>query len=227
MKNKGVVIFAGDIEGQVLMHHLRGKGKFAAVIFGSQTDKGAVLAMNSCASWKQDFFDFLTPLAIPLVSPNDKYSGPDGTLLPDHPLLEFAHALSVASAIKAPAIYYAWTKSTRLPLGKQTLKLLNSIGAVNPKNPVRAEAPFLKMTREAVFNLGLSLGVDYARTWSCEKAAKCGDFPEVACGKCRGCLDRAALFAKVGMRDPVAHKKGSIDDSAIASEKKRASKGKS
>lgn len=58
-------------------------------------------------------------------------------------------------------------------------------------------APFLHLPKSGVVRLGLSLGVDYALTWSCYQG---GDEP---CGVCDSCRLRAAAFDFVGEVDPL------------------------
>lgn len=59
-------------------------------------------------------------------------------------------------------------------------------------------APFLYLPKSGVVRLGLSLGVDYALTWSCYLG---GDAP---CGVCDSCRLRAAAFEAAGEADPLS-----------------------
>ena len=61
---------------------------------------------------------------------------------------------------------------------------------------LRIEAPFVRMNKAEVVELGLELGVPYALTWSCYEG---GERP---CGKCGTCIDRAGAFAANGVKDP-------------------------
>ena len=58
-------------------------------------------------------------------------------------------------------------------------------------------APFENMTKVDIVSLGLRLGVDYSKTWSCYKG---GDKP---CGKCGTCIERTEAFYLNNVIDPL------------------------
>lgn len=79
------------------------------------------------------------------------------------------------------------------------LARINDVYALNRKTPVKVRAPFVQWTKADILRLGLELGVDYSRTWSCYRGG------ETACGKCPTCAERLAAFADVGVLDPVPY----------------------
>ena len=66
---------------------------------------------------------------------------------------------------------------------------------------IRIETPLIDLTKGDIINLGLSLGVDYAKTVSCYQANGAGQ----ACGKCDSCGLRAEGFAAAGVPDPTVY----------------------
>ena len=60
--------------------------------------------------------------------------------------------------------------------------------------------PFINKTKADIARIGVSLGIDYARTWSCYK----GD--ELHCGKCGTCVERIEAFDLIGETDPTEYK---------------------
>jgi len=65
---------------------------------------------------------------------------------------------------------------------------------------VRVKAPFVELTKEAIAQMGRSLGLDFARTWSCYKGG------DVHCGVCATCIERkAALGFEQGL-DPTRYR---------------------
>ena len=59
--------------------------------------------------------------------------------------------------------------------------------------------PFLHLDKAGIAKLGASLGVDYAKTWSCYKGH------DLHCGKCGTCVERIEAFALAGITDPTVY----------------------
>ena len=64
---------------------------------------------------------------------------------------------------------------------------------------VRLLRPFIALNKGAIAALGASLGVDFARTWSCYKGGA------VHCGRCGTCVERREAFAQAGLADPTVY----------------------
>ncbi len=71
-----------------------------------------------------------------------------------------------------------------------------TVCAVEHGNTIQIHAPFINMTKSQEIKLGMSLGVNYANTWSCYRGGK------KPCGTCDSCLLRAEAFKKAGYKDP-------------------------
>ena len=81
------------------------------------------------------------------------------------------------------------------------VKRLNAVLLLNPKNHVRLHAPFSELSKKDELKIGLKLGVDYSRTWSCYRGE------EKACGTCPSCVERLRAFKQIGIKDPIPYKK--------------------
>ena len=66
-------------------------------------------------------------------------------------------------------------------------------------NDVILEVPYLYRTKADIVKWGISLGVDYALTWTCYKGG------ERSCGKCGSCNERLAAFEEAGATDPLEY----------------------
>jgi 7-cyano-7-deazaguanine synthase len=66
---------------------------------------------------------------------------------------------------------------------------------------LQIRAPLLHLTKAAIIQLGLALGVDYAETTSCYDPAPDG----AACGECDACQLRLRGFADAGTTDPARY----------------------
>ena len=67
--------------------------------------------------------------------------------------------------------------------------------------PVRLEAPIIRMTKAQIVRRGRELGVDYSLTVSCYNA----DAQGRACRRCDACRFRAEGFAEAGLADPTRY----------------------
>ena len=56
------------------------------------------------------------------------------------------------------------------------------------------------MTKAEEVKLGMELGVDYGKTWSCYNGG------EEACGTCDSCKLRLAAFENAGHKDPIKYR---------------------
>ena len=65
----------------------------------------------------------------------------------------------------------------------------------------RIHTPLIQMTKAAIIERGLELGVDYGLTHSCYAPNEAG----VACGRCDACRLRLKGFADVGAVDPIVY----------------------
>ena len=63
---------------------------------------------------------------------------------------------------------------------------------------VRVLAPLLHLSKAEIVRRGLSLGLDYALTWSCYDPSPAG----APCGRCDSCRLRARGFQDAGVVDP-------------------------
>lgn len=64
---------------------------------------------------------------------------------------------------------------------------------------VRLYTPFISKTKAQIVKIGLDLGVNFSKTWTCYKGGG------VACGKCGTCVERLEAFAQNGVEDPIAY----------------------
>ncbi len=79
------------------------------------------------------------------------------------------------------------------------LARINEVLALNRRDAVTVHAPFVGTKKSALIPLGLSLGVDFAQTWSCYRGG------ETACGTCPTCVERLKAFAQASAKDPLSY----------------------
>lgn len=76
---------------------------------------------------------------------------------------------------------------------------MNAVLALNRKKPVVICAPFIDKPKAEIVRLGLELGVDFSKTWSCYRGE------ERACGACPTCVERLNAFRGARAVDPLAY----------------------
>jgi 7-cyano-7-deazaguanine synthase len=74
---------------------------------------------------------------------------------------------------------------------------VNAVLALNRRDRVTVHAPFVYKKKSELVPLGLELGVDFARTWSCYRGQS------VPCHTCPTCVERDKAFAEAGAEDPL------------------------
>ena len=83
----------------------------------------------------------------------------------------------------------------------QTMANLATRGGVEGTTPMRIQTPLLSLTKRAIVELGLSMGVDYGSTLSCYDPSPDG----IACGRCDACHLRLKGFTEAGATDPALY----------------------
>jgi 7-cyano-7-deazaguanine synthase len=71
-------------------------------------------------------------------------------------------------------------------------------------SPLRIRTPLIALTKAAIIERGLSLGVDYSLTSTCYDPGTDGG----ACRSCEACVLRARGFAEAGVSDPTRYTSG-------------------
>ena len=71
---------------------------------------------------------------------------------------------------------------------------------------VRIHTPLIDKTKAQIIRLGVELGVDYSRTWSCYDPVYVTRERPVACGRCDSCFLRKKGFREAGVEDPTEYK---------------------
>ena len=147
----------------------------------------------------------LTDDSINIDDGNIKRTDIPMTYVPARNMVLLSVAASFAEAIGAYDIFIGVSEvdySGYVDCRKEFLDAMQNainkgtVCAVEQGNHIAIHAPFIEMTKTEEIRLGMSLGVDYATTWSCYRGG------EKPCGTCDSCLLRAEAFKKAGYPDP-------------------------
>ena len=220
---KAVVLLSGGLDSSTLLHYvvqrLEAREVYAlSFIYGQKHQrelKSAAWQATAAGVKAHDvvdmsFFGALTPggsaltderIHVPRLADLDasQLTQPP-TYVPNRNMMLLSVAAAYAEAHGVSSLFYGAQTQDRYGYWDCTEEFLEKINAVlqlNRRTPVKVVAPFVTMRKADEIRLGLSLGVDYARTWTCYRG---GAFP---CGDCPSCVERATAFAEVGIPDPL------------------------
>lgn len=117
--------------------------------------------------------------------------------LPHRNLIALSVALSYATQIGAERLSLALNREDTLAYPSASPAFLASFRALaGTLSGVEITTPLIELDKAEVVRLGRSLGVDYARTYSCLLGHA------QHCGRCPQCLKRQAAFAEAGVSEP-------------------------
>lgn len=122
------------------------------------------------------------------------------TYVPARNMVLLSLAASWAEAVNARHVFCGFNVLDASGYPDCRLEFLEAFGAaasLGMRRPVRFRAPLIALTKAQIISLGLRLGVDYSRTWTCYDPQ--GD---TTCGACDACQLRAKGFAELGIKDP-------------------------
>ena len=84
------------------------------------------------------------------------------------------------------------------------LSNINKLIALNRKHKINIVAPLIDKTKAEIILMGKSLGIDFARTWTCYEGRN------IACGYCTSCSSRIKGFLDAGLKDPLQYERSDI-----------------
>ncbi len=146
-------------------------------------------------------------LAVPTGRPA---GGIPVTYVPARNTVFLAFALGLAEVLDADRIYagmnavdysgYPDCRPAYLEAFQQLADLATRRGVEG--RPIVVHTPLLALSKAAIVNLGVELGVDFAATVSCYQAGDDGR----ACGNCDACRLRREGFSAAGVADPTRYR---------------------
>jgi 7-cyano-7-deazaguanine synthase len=218
-----ILLLSGGLDSTVLLHHVVRELNQKTVLAISFNYAQRHSKELECAQWQAQkaevtahteidisFFGTLVKGATTLV--NDGEDVPDlsdladtdldqpPTYVPNRNMMLLSIAAAYAEAQGATQVFYgaqAHDEYGYWDCTEEFLARINAVTALNRRDSVRIEAPFVLKKKEELVLMGMELGVDFSRTWSCYRG---GDRP---CNTCPTCVERAKAFHLAGVDDPL------------------------
>lgn len=132
------------------------------------------------------------------------------TYVPARNTVFLAYALGFAEVVKALDIYIgvnAVDYSGYPDCRPEFIRAFETMANLATKSgveghPLRVRTPLIDLTKEAIIQRGIALGVDYGTTVSCYELSSDGS----ACGECDSCRIRRGGFERAGVDDPTRYR---------------------
>lgn len=140
------------------------------------------------------------------------------TYVPARNTIFLSFALSWAEVLEAPHIFiganaidYSGYPDCRPEYfdAFESMADLSTKASVEGKMRFKIKTPLISLTKAEIIKKGMSMGLDYAETWSCYDPQEDPDTSHITpgmsvpCGRCDSCLLRAKGFREAGLQDPL------------------------
>lgn len=221
---KAVVLLSGGLDSTTVLYLAKSQGyEIYAVSFDyGQRHKKEIQCAKDIASGASaaDFVlvttnmnawggSALTDNSIKVPEFNEESKKIPVTYVPARNMIFLSYAASYAEAIGAYDIFigvsevdysgYVDCRHEFIDSMEKTINL-GTVCAVEHKKYIKIHAPFLYKTKSEEIKIGMDLGVDYEKTWTCYNGE------EFACGICDSCRLRLKAFKEAGYKDPIKYK---------------------
>jgi len=210
---EAVLILSGGVDSVTLLHYLLARGYVVhavSFLYGQRHSKeiecAKYWAEKLCSSHRIYRLPRLSQKSA-LTNPNAKvpethYSDESqrATVVPARNLVFISFAVALAEELGLKEVFYAAHYNDKAVYPDCREEFVEKISAATREGTyagVEVRAPFVRMTKADIVNLGLKLGVDYSKTWTCYVG---GERPCLKCGSCR---ERAEAFLLNKTKDPL------------------------
>lgn len=223
--SKALVILSGGMDSTVLLHYVTNNlshDEVYAVTFnyGQRIAREIECAKFQAQACKvkehkiinMDFFRDITKMSaltntdlkIPKAR-DDIGNAQPLSYVPFRNLLLLTTAAGWAESIGAEHLYYGAVQtddySGYWDCTSSFLSKVNGVYALNRKNSIVINAPFMSFSKEDVITTGILLKVDFRQTHTCYEGT------DPACGECVSCAARIKGFIDNKAIDPIAYKR--------------------
>ena len=236
---KAVIILSGGADSSTLLYHIKNIGfeKIYALSFNYNQKHRIEL---ECAEYhcknigvlehrivKMQFLDdlvtnsALTNKTIAIPNMKEVCGHPQLTsYFNNRNMIFLSIAASYAESVGATDIFYGAVgvdEHSYWDCSLLFLQKINELLSLNRLHRITVHAPLVDKSKKEIIQLGLDLGVNFSKTWTCydpipvwgEKEYFCGLEPCIvsykSCSKCPSCSARIKGFIDAGVKDPLEY----------------------
>lgn len=217
MSEKVVVIYSGGMDSFTLLHRARAAGHEVHALsfnYGQRHVRELECAETVCKALgiPHKVVD-MSPMASLMTGSalTDAIDVPEGhyeedsmkaTVVPNRNMILLSLATGYAVSVEAQAVWYGAHGGDHAiypDCRPEFVEKMDAVCRVANYEPVRIEAPYMKLDKGQILAEGLALDLDYSQTWTCYNGR------EKACGVCGSCVERLEAFASHGLTDPLPY----------------------
>lgn len=217
MSENVVVIYSGGMDSFTVLHRALREGKTPFPLsfnYGQRHKKELDYAARVCDELG------LTHKVVDISAINSLVGGsaltadidvPEGhyeepsmqtTVVPNRNMILLSMAVGYAVSKDIEKVYYGAHSGDHAiypDCRPEFVERMNDVCAIANYTPVEIVTPYLKDSKTAILTDGLSMNLDYGKTWTCYNGR------EKACGKCGACEERLEAFRDNQAMDPLAY----------------------
>ncbi|BES69187.1 7-cyano-7-deazaguanine synthase QueC [Marinobacter nanhaiticus D15-8W] len=217
MSEKVVVIYSGGMDSFTLLHRARAAGHEVHALsfnYGQRHVRELECAETVCKALgiPHKVVD-MSPMASLMTGSalTDAIDVPEGhyeedsmkaTVVPNRNMILLSLATGYAVSVDAQTVWYGAHGGDHAiypDCRPEFVEKMDAVCRVANYEPVRIEAPYMKLDKGQILAEGLALDLDYSQTWTCYNGR------EKACGRCGSCVERLEAFASHGLKDPLPY----------------------
>lgn len=217
MSNKVVVIYSGGMDSFTVLNRALKDGKEVFALsfdYGQRHVKELDCARDVCQSLgvPHKVVDISTINQLLAGSSlTDDIDIPEGhyeeesmksTVVPNRNMILLSLAVGYAVSVQASQVYYGAHSGDHAiypDCRPEFVEKMNDVCQIANYEAVDIFSPYLQQTKIDILTDGLTMGLDYSKTWTCYNGR------EKACGKCGACQERLEAFEKNNVSDPLEY----------------------
>ncbi|WNC70634.1 7-cyano-7-deazaguanine synthase QueC [Thalassotalea psychrophila] len=214
-ENKVVVIYSGGMDSFTVLNRAIKDGKQVYALsfdYGQKHIKELEFAANVCKELN------ISHKIIDISAINQLLGGssltddidiPEGhyeeesmksTVVPNRNMILLSMAVGYAVSVEAAQVYYGAHSGDHAiypDCRPEFVMKMNDVCQIANYQPVEIFSPYLTQTKIDILADGLTMGLDYGKSWTCYNGR------EKACGKCGACQERLEAFDLNQVVDPL------------------------
>lgn len=218
MSEKAVVIYSGGMDSFTILNKAKQEGYELYPLtfnYGQKHSKEVSYAQRVCEELDLphkviDITAINQLLQSSSLTASDKHI-PEGhyedsnmvsTVVPNRNMILLSLAIGYAVDISASKVFYGAHSGDHAiypDCRPEFVHAMNAVAQIANYEAVEIVTPYLNTDKIGILKDGLSMNLDYGKTWTCYNGR------ELACGKCGSCVERLEAFTENQQQDPLEY----------------------